>query len=157
DRLSKSWDAPVYAFFKPIPSVEYVKNRKAHVFECTASPCRRPIPFVRRFVYTRDASSTSNLLRHAKLCWGDDALTAAYETCDLKSTREALRNHKGLNGSITAAFKRTGAGKVTYSHRQHTKLEIRAEFVCWVSENKRPFQVVNDRAFHSLIVTPPLA
>jgi hypothetical protein len=125
DRLSKSWDAPVYVFFKPMPSVQYINNRKAHVFECTASPCRYKTKFVRHFLYTGDASSTSNLRRHAKLCWGKEALAAADETRDVKTACEVLRKHKGLNGSITAAFKRAGTGKETYSHRQHTKLEAR--------------------------------
>ena len=125
DRLSKSWDAPVYVFFKPTPSVQYINKRKVHVFECAASPCRYRTKFVRRFLYTSDASSTSNLRRHARFCWGEDALAAADETRDVKTAREALGKHKGLNGSITAAFKRVGMGKVTYSHRQHTKLESR--------------------------------
>jgi hypothetical protein len=125
DRLSKSWDAPVYAFFKPTPTVQYFKNRKAHVFECAASPCRYKTQFVRRFLYTGDTSSTSNLRRHTKLCWGDEALAAADEAHDVKTARAALRSHKGVNGSITAVFKRVGTGKVTYSHRQHTKIEAR--------------------------------
>jgi hypothetical protein len=125
DRLSKSWDAPVYVFFKPMPTVQYINNRKAHVFECAASPCRYKTRFVHRFLYTGDASSTSNLRRHARHCWGKEALAAADETRDVKTAREVLGKHKGLNGSITAAFKRAGMGKVTYSHRQHTKLEAR--------------------------------
>ena len=28
-------------------------------------------------------------------------------------------------GSITAAFERKGKGKITYSHRQHTKMETK--------------------------------
>jgi hypothetical protein len=170
DRLSKKWDAPVYVFFKAPPTVQYFNNRKAHVFECAASPCRNKTKSVRRFLYTGDTSSTSNLRRHARLCWGDEALDAADETRDIKTAREALANHKGLNGSITAAFKRVGTGAVTYSHRQHTKIEARyvpilyltvtisnvrdrAEFVRWVTENKRPFQIVNDRGFRCITKT----
>jgi hypothetical protein len=37
ERLSKKLDAPVYAFFKPSPTVEYVAGCKAHVFECAVS------------------------------------------------------------------------------------------------------------------------
>jgi hypothetical protein len=54
---------------------------------------------------------------------------------------------------ITVAFERTGKGKVTYSHRQHTTTELRAEIVCWVAESKRPFKVVSDRCFQSLMKT----
>ena len=28
---------------------------------------------------------------------------------------------------------------------------FRAEYICWVTENKRPVQIINDRAFHSLM------
>jgi hypothetical protein len=135
DRLSKKWDAPVYVFFKPTPTVQYFKNRKAHVFECAASPCRQKTRFIRRFLYTGDTSSTSNLRRHARLCWGEEALAAADETRDVKTAREALGNHKGLNRSITAAFKRVGTGKVSYSHRQHTKIEARYVLFFWCDFN----------------------
>jgi hypothetical protein len=55
--------------------------------------------------------------------------------------------------SITAAFERKGRDKVTYSHRQHSKTEARAEIVQWVSESKRPFNIVKDRGFQSLMKT----
>jgi hypothetical protein len=40
DRLSKDWNAPIYAFFKPMPVIEYVDNCHAHVFECGALHCK---------------------------------------------------------------------------------------------------------------------
>jgi hypothetical protein len=55
--------------------------------------------------------------------------------------------------SIAAAFERKGKGKVTYSHWQHMRTEARAEIVCWVAESKRPFQIVADRGFQSLMKT----
>jgi hypothetical protein len=76
-----------------------------------------------------------------------------------------------MTGSITAAFEKSGKGKVTFSHRQHTKTEAkyvhghidlhkklklccnRAEIVRWVSENLRPFKIVSDRGFQSLMKT----
>ncbi|KAI9449207.1 hypothetical protein BJY52DRAFT_1097936, partial [Lactarius psammicola] len=139
DRLSKNWDAPVYVFYKSTPKVEYFNNRKAHVFECAASPCCLKTRFVRRFLYTGDTSSTSDLRRHARVCWGDEALAAADQTRDVKTAREALRNHNSKNGSITAAFKHVGTGRVTYSHRQHTRIEAR--------------YIVNDHAFRCLMKT----
>ncbi|KAH9008685.1 hypothetical protein EDB83DRAFT_2173798, partial [Lactarius deliciosus] len=123
EHLSKHWDAPVYIFFKPTLTVEYINKRKAHVFKCAARPCRRDTRLVRHFLYTGDTSSTSNLRRHAKFCWGEEALAAADAARNVKTACKVLRNYKGVNGSITAAFKRVGKGKVTYSHRQHTKIE----------------------------------
>jgi len=167
----KRWDAPVYAFFRPTPAIVYVEGRKVHVFECAASHCKCKTRFIRRYIDTGDISSTSNLRRHAIRCWGDEAVAAADKTCTAKVAREALSKRE-VNGSITAAFERVGKGKVTYSTRQHTKPEARyilflfchcktsdtieccrAEFVRWVTENKRPFQIVNDRAFRSLMKT----
>jgi hypothetical protein len=172
ERLSKRWDAPVYAFFKPYPTIEYFDGRKAHVFECAVGRCRCKSKFVRRFLYTGDTSSTSNLRRHAKLCWGDEVVAAADTTGNLAVARSAMSKQKGANGLITAAFdKEKKGGKPTYSYRQHTKVEaryvrtvrppwmvhemiwFRAEFVRWVSVNKRPFQIVNDEPFRSLMKT----
>ena len=125
ERLRKEWDAPIYVFFKPLPTVEYVGDRKAHVFHCAASSCRCRMRTVRRFLDTSDAKSTSNLRRHAKLCWGEEAVAAADGTRDVNTAREALKSVKTVNGSITAAFQRIGKGKEVYSHRQHTKIEAR--------------------------------
>ena len=121
----KRWDTPVYAFFKPFTTIDYINDRKAHIFECVATSCRQKSRFVHRFLYTGDTSSTSNLCRHAKVCWGADAVVAADQTGGATTARKALANQSEVNGSITAAFKRAGKGKVTYSHRQHTMAESR--------------------------------
>ncbi|KAH9049445.1 hypothetical protein EDB84DRAFT_1260893, partial [Lactarius hengduanensis] len=49
-RLCKEWDSPIYIFFKPLPSVEYVDAHKAHVFKCGARQCRFQNRFVCRFL-----------------------------------------------------------------------------------------------------------
>ena len=126
ERLSKKWDAPVYAFFKPEPTIEYVDGRKAHIFECAVKSCRSKSKFVRRYLYTGDTSSTSNLRRHAKLCWGEAVVAAADTTGSLAFARSALSKKKGAAGLITAAFDREkNTGTVTYSHLQHTKVQAR--------------------------------
>jgi hypothetical protein len=125
ERLLKEWDAPIYVFFKPSPTVEYINGRKAHVFECAAKSCKCKVRFVRRFLDTGDAKSTGNLRRHAKTCWGQETVTAADNTRDVATARSVLEQAKGLNGSITAMFRRAAKGKVTYSHRQHTSIEAR--------------------------------
>lgn len=96
-------------------------------------------------------------------------MAAADATRDLDGARDILTNSKLRDGTITAEFKRIGKGKVTYSHRQHTKTEARyallplnpltlngvcrAEIVRWVAESKRPFKIVTDRGFRSLMKT----
>jgi hypothetical protein len=72
----------------------------------------------------RDVKSTSNLQRHAKLCWGEEAVVAADGTHDVRMAHTAIKSCKSLDGSITAAFEWLGRGAVTYSHRQFTKEEL---------------------------------
>ena len=109
-----------------MPQVEYVNNRRAHVFECAAGKCRgKHGQDVCRFLDTGDAKSTSSLRRHAKNCWGDEAVAAADSTQDLESARVVLAKTKLRDRSITAEFERIGKGKVTYSHCQHTSTESR--------------------------------
>jgi ribulose-5-phosphate 4-epimerase/fuculose-1-phosphate aldolase len=74
---------------------------------------------------TGDAKSTSGLHRHAKNCWGEEAVEAADNTKDLESACVILTKTKLRDGSITAEFSRIGKEKVTYSHRQHTSTESR--------------------------------
>ena len=163
----------MYVFFKQTPSIEYIKERRVHVFECAATRCmgKGNGRMVRRYLDTGDAKSTSNLRKHAKICWGEEAVAAADNTRDVRAAREALGKMKLVDGSIIAAFERVAKGKITYSHRQHTTTEARyvppplynpslpqtcslsAEIVRWIAENKRPFQIVNDRAFQSLMKT----
>ena len=121
------WSSPIYVFFRKTPRIEYVNDRRLHVFECAAGRCRgKNGRDVRRFLDTADAKSTSGLRRHAKNCWGEEAVEAADKTQDLESARLVLTKTKLRDGSITAEFERiAGKGKVTYSHRQHTSTESR--------------------------------
>lgn len=152
ERLTADWTSPIYAFFGPIPDITYdAKGRRAHEFRCTAVHCKGK-RFVRRFLDTSDRKSTSNLKRHATVCWGPEVVGDALEAkVGIKSARQTLSDMK--DGSITASFERKGKGKVSYSHRQHTKAETRAEIVRWVAESMRPFSVVDDRGFRSLMKT----
>ena len=103
-----------------------MKDRRCHVFMCAAGRCRgKNGRDVRRFLDTSDAKSTSGLRRHAKNCWGEEAVEAADNTEDLDSARSVLSKTKLRDGSITAQFERIGKTKVTYSHRQHTTMEAR--------------------------------
>jgi hypothetical protein len=63
--------------------------------------------------------------KHAKKCWGEDVVEAADRANSVREVRATTV--KGILDpqSITAAFERTGKGKVTFSHRQHTKAESR--------------------------------
>lgn len=72
-----------------------------------------------------DAKSTSNMRKHAKKCWGDDVVVSADKAANVSEVRRTtVKGHLDPQ-LITAAFERKGKGKVTYSHRQHTKSEAR--------------------------------
>jgi hypothetical protein len=91
--------------------------------------------------------------KHARTCWGEEVVKAADDAKSCDIARESIINGILTNGSITASFERKGKGKITYSHRQHTKTKTKAEIVRWVCESARPFDIVKDRAFQSLMKT----
>jgi hypothetical protein len=128
ERLMKHWNTPIYAFFRPTPAIEHIGGRRAHVFVCSAKICKgngKQGRNVRRYLNTADATSTSNLRRHAKTCWGDETVAAAGCAKDVHAARAVLAKPMLRDGSITTAFERVANEKVTFSHRQHTKTESR--------------------------------
>ncbi|KIM36852.1 hypothetical protein M413DRAFT_52502, partial [Hebeloma cylindrosporum] len=126
ERLSNEWTSPIYVFFRQTPRIGYdEQGRRHHVFECAAGRCRaKNGRDVRRYLDKGDAKSTSGLCRHATKCFGAAAVETADETRDLDAAREVMAKTKLHDGTITAEFQRiAGKGKVSYSHRQHTKME----------------------------------
>ncbi|KAF8993712.1 hypothetical protein BDQ17DRAFT_1252516 [Cyathus striatus] len=152
EQLKKDWTSPIYTFYHPSPIVDYKDGRHYHEFRCFGKSCSQTIW---QFLDTKDATSTSNLYRYAKSYWGDETVTAATAMKnarrDTSEVCDVLAKHK--DGSIVAAFECVGKGKVTYSHRQHTQAETHTEFVCWVSESLRPFNLVQDCEFRCLMKT----
>jgi hypothetical protein len=120
--MSKEWKSPVYAFYGPVLAIEYVKGNRCHVFKCMARGCKYTS---RRFLHTKDHTSTSNLIKHVWSCWGDEVWKAAQDAGSATAAREAVTEPVLSTGSITAHFKRKGKGGVRYMHRQHTKTEIK--------------------------------
>ncbi|KAG1849785.1 hypothetical protein C8R48DRAFT_750180 [Suillus tomentosus] len=133
----KEWNSQVYAFFHPIPKISEQNGWRAHEFRCQDKGCKAT---VRRYLDKGDARSTGKLHKHV---------------CSSKDVDEVRKNIVGSvlqNRSITASFERKGKGKITCSHRQHTRAK-QAEIVRWASENLRPFEIVHDRGFQSLMKT----
>ena len=116
----EDWNSPIYAFFHPIPTIAYQEGHRYHEFHCFASSCRKSI---RQYLDKKDAGSTSNLHKHAKICRGVDMIKAAMETKNAFEARKVLAQSK--DGSIAAAFQIKEKGKVTCSHRQHTQTETK--------------------------------
>ena len=115
-----------YAFFKPLLIIDYVAGRRTHIFECNAKLCKGKGQNGRNiqcYLDTLDVKSTSNLWRHAKVCWGEEAVEAASQTKDVHAAWDPMSKAKPKDGSITAVFKRNSKNKIMYSHCQHTKTE----------------------------------
>ena len=121
ERMMEGWNSPIYAFFRPVPDIEQDEDgRWYHRFHCFAKSCKGS---VKRYLDTKDSGSTSNMRKHAKICWGAETVQAAMDASNLDGARSVLANHK--DGSIAAAFQVKGKGKVTYSQRQHTRQQTR--------------------------------
>ncbi|KAF9471532.1 hypothetical protein BDN70DRAFT_819880 [Pholiota conissans] len=141
EKMSKTWTSPVYAFFKPIPIIEYVNGCHCHTFKCTASGCNFS---AHHYLDTGDKLLMGNMIRHVcNKCWGQDAWKAANACRNADDALKLVVAPLKLNGSITAVFQRTGKGKVTYLHVQHTREQTNA----W------PFKIVSDCGFLSLMKT----
>jgi hypothetical protein len=122
ERMMKRWTSPVYAFYQAIPNIEYIDGRRGHVFKCAAKSCTYKC---RRFLDGPDRSSTGNLIKHVKSCWGDTAYQAAVDCQHANDARKSVVKPLMTTGTITAAFDRKGKGKVSYRHRQYTKTETK--------------------------------
>ena len=158
----------IYAFFGPIPDITYnAEGHRAHEFRCSASVCKgRGVngQIVWCFLDTMDQKSTSNLIRHATVCWGAETVDQALDAkVDIKSARKTLGNLK--DGSVTTAFERKGKERERFRTHITSTPKCRpgendnrfrffvltmldsAEIVCWVSESMQPFSIIEDRGF----------
>lgn len=112
ERLREEWTSSIYAFYAPEPFIGHEGGRRYHEFKCVAKGCRKG---VRRYLDTKDAKSTSNMRKHAKRCWGDDAVRLADEASGCDVARKSVVQPLLRDGTITASFERK-KGKVTYMH-----------------------------------------
>ncbi|KIK80452.1 hypothetical protein PAXRUDRAFT_765721, partial [Paxillus rubicundulus Ve08.2h10] len=140
EHLRKEWTSPIYAFFDPTPLIVEINGCHMHDFECTRQGCNKRI---QRYLDKRDATSTSNLQKHSKKCWGTEVVAAADGAKDADEVRMKIVGGGLHNGSIMVLFEWKGKGKVTYSHCQHTCSKT----------NLCPFTIVSDRGFLCLLKT----
>ena len=72
---------------------------------------------------TGDAKSTSNLQRHAKVCWGNGAIEAAGEVRDVYAARDAMAKATPRDSSLTAVFERISKkNQVTYDEQHRLQI-----------------------------------
>jgi hypothetical protein len=125
ERLQKTWTSPIYGFFQSDPLISIVNGRRCHEFICGAQPCKGQGlngKLVRRFLDKGDAKSTGNLRKHAERCWGKDIVGDSVGSTSA-AVREGISKQRTM--SITLAFDKTGKGAARYSHRPHSKIEVR--------------------------------
>lgn len=111
----------MYAFFKLDPQMEYIDGRWAHTFQCANTSCKHT---VRRYLSSKDRSSTSNLRKHTRKCWGVEALDTMDHMTTVsraKDSVEKYRRTQNLKVVFGAASKKT----FCYSTVQHTPTETR--------------------------------
>ena len=121
EQLAKKWTSPIYAFFKPTPAIKYVNSHHSHIFKCTGWNCKKTVQW---FLDKKDSTSTSNMWKHIKSCWGEDALNTAMEASAAKDAYETVVKELNGSGTVTASFERNG--KVTFLHHQHTKAKTKS-------------------------------
>jgi len=56
-------------------------------------------------------------------CWGQENVDNSDNASNIELASEVLKGAELRDGSITAVFERTGKGKVSYSHQNHTEEE----------------------------------
>ncbi|PPQ85854.1 hypothetical protein CVT26_001954 [Gymnopilus dilepis] len=146
ENMMCSWKSPIYSFYEPIPTVEYIEtpDHRWRKYLCN-----------RYLDSPTDRTSTGNLGKHAKICWGPEVYGMAMqlECGTIGEARTQVLKPFNASGTITASFKQAGKGKVTYMARNHTKAEIKVAIVCWLSECIRPFKIVEDCGFQCLMKT----
>ena len=90
-----------------------------HVFECIAETCKargKKARQVNRYLDKADARSTSNLRKHAKVCWGPDVVEAGDRTKNIEATRAVVAGIASRQSSKASesVLEKAGKGKLSY-------------------------------------------
>ncbi|EPS97338.1 hypothetical protein FOMPIDRAFT_8037, partial [Fomitopsis schrenkii] len=153
EEMGKKWSSPMYVFFKPDASILEVNGRRAHIFHCANTGCKRT---VRRYLDTSDATSTGNLRKHIIECWSQEALNAAKACQTLKATRPCFEQYR-RSGDIYVAFGlRRNSSQLDIHKYRYLRYVCSVAIVRWVTHNMRPFNIVEDDGFHELMKTGQL-
>ena len=117
----------MYAFYDPTPAIQSVENptgpgmRRVLVFRCAnKGKCSK---LVQRFMDSGDKSSTGNMGKHAKQCWGDAAFSAGKTLGKAESLRQVVSVVR-QTGKLAASFNVKHKGTPTYSNVPHTREEV---------------------------------
>lgn len=67
-----------------------------------------------RYLDKADARSTSNLRKHAKVCWGSDVVEAGDRTKNIEATRAVVAEITSRKSSPASVLEGAGKGKLSY-------------------------------------------
>ncbi|KAE9399638.1 hypothetical protein BT96DRAFT_768552, partial [Gymnopus androsaceus JB14] len=99
---------------------------------------------------THHPSSKGNLTKHAKRCWGDEAVAAAKDST-LEKTKDAIKNlGRKSQSKLTSMLQTVKGWWQSFSTRPPEKETIRVVTARWVAESARPFRIVQDRCYRWL-------
>ncbi|KAE9393113.1 hypothetical protein BT96DRAFT_747958, partial [Gymnopus androsaceus JB14] len=139
---------PIYAFYHSVPDIEFDQkgSPKYTVYACCNCRSKQ-----KQGLSGTDAASTSVLHRHAKKCWGDEAVKAAQDSKNISRAREAVQKFGSKKQSMLTAALRTVKGWTeSFSTTPPSKESVRVVTAHWVAECARPFRVVQDRGYRWL-------
>ena len=147
--MAKDWTSPIYGFFEAHPTIEVAEGRHCHDFKCAAPYCKGKGArgrLARHYLDKKDKSSTSNMHKHAKICWGVEIVSKALQARDeltIKEVRRSLSEAKIQDGTITAMFERKGKEVVSFSMKKHTYMETRSE-ILYISSKKKKLTIYEE-------------
>lgn len=72
DNLKKTWQLPIYTFFKPKVTPQYHHGWLCHIFACVTKKCKLCVGGVQCSQDSKDISLMADLKHHAVQCFGKD-------------------------------------------------------------------------------------
>ncbi len=121
--LHTEWKSPIYGFYDEDIQLVIIDNRKAILFQCAARGCGKTL---QRFHDTHDRSSSGNLHKHTRLCWGEEAVGQAKAIGDATRVRSCIVQGLQKNSDITEYFRlEKAAKKPLYLHQQMSRAQTR--------------------------------
>ncbi|KAE9389052.1 hypothetical protein BT96DRAFT_769639, partial [Gymnopus androsaceus JB14] len=130
--------SPIYAFFNAEPDVEFDDASTASyiVFHC--STCRAQVK--------QDLHFLGALIRHAKSCWGEEAVNAVQGSKSIDKARDALKKfRKKSQSKLTAALRSVKGWAESFSTQPPKKRRSACPFhivkdCCyqWLQKEGRP-------------------
>lgn len=148
-----------------VSDITYTNCHWVHEFHCMNKGCK----YKCQHFLNMDLTSTGNMIKHVKSCWGEGPWTAASGYGNIPEAHKHVIKPFLQQGTITAMFQCIGKGKLTFLTIQLTPTQtryehspsipcvswnlIRAVIVRWVSESVHLFKIVANCGFQTLMKT----